>query len=401
LITKVVGFQTMQECTVFCIGDNKYSNCGRYGREFNTITPLVTDEDFGTASLFHDTPYKPNLDKLIFAPYSVIDVSIGPSHSLFLTQDGSVYAVGENDRNKLGIEGLWFFKTLVEPVKIRFFTRQPFKVVRVLACWCSSFFFCDDGTVWASGSFAGNDYNGIGIQKISDKYPKFIQAIQTFQFDQPVVLLTKSGDAYRYTYERKRFVKMECETKFRYMTRSYCITTSGVMVGVCLQDFSILVKAFKRHVDDNCLSTTGTFCLTGIIYVIYSCLESGRVIMVGRKPSVFPESAKLIVTYQNYTIFVTGTLYCFILEYIDSKILRLYDTGDTCEELDVPFNVSDPCIKINVAENSDQLIIYLTSTIGNYFNFVEQNLQNVFYAENLMRICGQKNRFCDVVVWSA
>ena len=101
---------------------------------------------------------------------SVIAIAAGDQHSLFLRQDGSVWAVGDNDAGQLG-DGTFQWRTT--PVRVKMKDGSFLTNVQAIAAggeigiygliagptWGHSVFLRQDGTVWAVGA---NQYQELG-----------------------------------------------------------------------------------------------------------------------------------------------------------------------------------------------------------------------------------------------
>ena len=80
----------------------------------------------------------------------VIQVVAGHRHSLFLCDDGSVYASGGGSSGRLG-DGRTDFHQEGTPIPIDTANMQGKRVTQVAAGYNHSLFLCDDGSVYASG----------------------------------------------------------------------------------------------------------------------------------------------------------------------------------------------------------------------------------------------------------
>ena len=91
------------------------------------------------------------------------DFEVGGSHSLLLDRNGHVYAFGSSDNGRLGI-GIINEPYIDKPYLIdpSYFNNGQSKVVQVSAGWSHSLFLCDDGTVYACGN---NIYGQSGIKE--------------------------------------------------------------------------------------------------------------------------------------------------------------------------------------------------------------------------------------------
>lgn len=97
---------------------------------------------------------------------NIIAISAGGEHSLFLTQEGTVWAVGSNSYGELG-DGT--FRSKATPVQVIRSDSSPLdNVVSISAGDDHSLFLRRDGTVWATGR---NYYGqlGIGVMGLADR----------------------------------------------------------------------------------------------------------------------------------------------------------------------------------------------------------------------------------------
>ena len=74
---------------VFSLGNNAFGQCGR---------PVIQNEDYFHSQVIHPV-HIPHLDKNDV----IIDVECGVNHSLFLTQNGKVYACGWSADGQTGL----------------------------------------------------------------------------------------------------------------------------------------------------------------------------------------------------------------------------------------------------------------------------------------------------------
>ena len=83
----------------------------------------------------------------------VIQVAGGLSHSLFLCQDGSVYASGDGEYGEYGVlgDGRTDFHQEGTPIPIDTSNMEGKRVIQVAAGYRHSLFLCEDGSVYASG----------------------------------------------------------------------------------------------------------------------------------------------------------------------------------------------------------------------------------------------------------
>jgi alpha-tubulin suppressor-like RCC1 family protein len=100
-------------------------------------------------------PGNPNL--------KVTAVSAGEAHSLFLTEDGKLWGMGSNSYGEFGggVSG-----SISTPVQVLISGRSDLKVIAISAGQAHSLFLTEDGKLWATGS---NRYGALGNEN-SDYY---------------------------------------------------------------------------------------------------------------------------------------------------------------------------------------------------------------------------------------
>ncbi|KAK3244866.1 hypothetical protein CYMTET_45542 [Cymbomonas tetramitiformis] len=115
---------------VFATGKNNYGQLGN-GLTEDTATPVE-----------------------VLSGHLVISLAAGWYHTVFLTDEGLVFATGKNDKGQLGTADS---KTVSEPVKVPFDT--DVNVTQVICGGQHSIFLTQEGAVWATGY---NKYGQLG-----------------------------------------------------------------------------------------------------------------------------------------------------------------------------------------------------------------------------------------------
>ena len=115
------SFYLDQEGRVWACGNNEFSQLGIPGKEIVTRPTQVRG-----------------------LPSGVVAVATGINHSLFLTNNGSVWGVGQN---KYGQLGLGDFEDRIEPIQIPYLK----KVYAIAASGDYSLLLYEDGTPWGMG----------------------------------------------------------------------------------------------------------------------------------------------------------------------------------------------------------------------------------------------------------
>jgi alpha-tubulin suppressor-like RCC1 family protein len=113
-----------------------------------------------TARFFRPTVHAALIKKLSLQ--KIKQIAIGFNYTIFLQQDGSVWACGSNAKGELGIGHQLEQNSLIKvPVD---------NVARVIVDYCSTFFIKKDGSIWACGD---NECGrlGIGSQQTSQSSP--------------------------------------------------------------------------------------------------------------------------------------------------------------------------------------------------------------------------------------
>jgi len=110
----------------------------------NTSNRLVIDP---MSSIYPSVPSEVNIDRT----KHVIQVSAGYNHSLFLMKDGTVYAYGSGLYGRLG-NGTNYTERRGIPTRINTTNIGNKRVINVSAGQEHSLFVCEDGTVYASGN---------------------------------------------------------------------------------------------------------------------------------------------------------------------------------------------------------------------------------------------------------
>lgn len=121
--------------TVWSVGDNYFGQQGLAAVEYLNMLPVKIMED-------------------------VTAVAAGDRHSLFLKSDGSVWGAGSNARGQLGIADP---AGSALPVSI---AGLPGRVTALAAGAYHSLFLIEDGSVWATGA---NDRGQLGLGDLSDR----------------------------------------------------------------------------------------------------------------------------------------------------------------------------------------------------------------------------------------
>lgn len=130
-----------------------------YGINLNTNQSINAGEVYITGQNDYgqlgtgNIQYVYEFTKLETLPKLVTDISCGTEHTLFLLEDGSVYACGRNNSNQLGG---FSYTTQYLPVKISL----PKKIIQVCAGDRNSFCLSEDKTVYACGL---NSYGQLGF----------------------------------------------------------------------------------------------------------------------------------------------------------------------------------------------------------------------------------------------
>ncbi len=136
------GMPTIGDFSLFLKKDGTAWACG-----YNMYGSLGT----GTTSTQDSVP------KMISNLSGIKNISAGGLHSLFLKNDGTVWACGDNASGQLGITG---YSVINVPMQIPSLTN----IIAINAGYYHSLFLKGDGTVWACGS---NFYGQLGDGTVS------------------------------------------------------------------------------------------------------------------------------------------------------------------------------------------------------------------------------------------
>jgi len=119
-----------------------------------------TDYRLGLGDIDDETVGTPiQIDTSNIGDKRVIHASAGLGISLFVCEDGTVYASGNNRFGQLGIGATVGVMNPI-PIKIDTANIGDKRVIQVSAGYMHSLFVCEDGTVYASGD---NYYKKLGI----------------------------------------------------------------------------------------------------------------------------------------------------------------------------------------------------------------------------------------------
>jgi alpha-tubulin suppressor-like RCC1 family protein len=180
---------------------------------------------------------------------TIIQISIGTYHTLFLTSDNKVYGCGRTNYGQLGLGDLGTEAkdyTIVEPKKLTFF--DDLNVIKVVAGAFHSLFLTKSGFVYGSGK---NDSGQFGIQnigstttyynpiKITTNYKKNI-----FTFSNPDIDKSYSMFINKLAYDK--VLGHTCNAKY-YEEDNFCSTCTEC------QDVG-------KYYYDDCTSNRDTIC---------------------------------------------------------------------------------------------------------------------------------------------
>jgi alpha-tubulin suppressor-like RCC1 family protein len=100
------------------------------------------------------------LDNMYFDGERLKQVACGKFHSLFLTQNGKVFATGYNKYGQLGVSNSMFMHA-EEPIEV--FT-DGLKIEKVSAGWHHNLLLAEDGKLYGFGARINGQLNGINYE---------------------------------------------------------------------------------------------------------------------------------------------------------------------------------------------------------------------------------------------
>ena len=174
---------------------NNFIVTGKYGKNCQILVGEVYSCGYnyygqlGLNYTRYQIPFKIAPQKIqTFYNYEIkiTEIACGAHHSLFLTNDGSVYSCGYNDYGQLGLNST---NDQIAPQKIQTFYDNEIKITKI-ACGSSySLFLTNDGRVYSCGS---NVYGQLGLNSTNDQIAP--QLIQTF-YDNEIKITKIAGGA--------------------------------------------------------------------------------------------------------------------------------------------------------------------------------------------------------------
>lgn len=119
----------------------------------------------------------------------VVEVAAGAFFTLYLTDDGKVFSIGQNDRGELGHGVFTANETVAKEV-----IGLPRKVVSIAAGWHFSLFLLDDGRVFGTGA-AGLGWGQLGLlhKNVATPVQVFEQCSAIFASDEASFCLKGDG----------------------------------------------------------------------------------------------------------------------------------------------------------------------------------------------------------------
>ncbi len=204
-ITKIeVGrshyFLLAEDGTVYAFGRNTY---GELGNKTN-VERKITDGPVKVA----------DANGFINGTTKIIDISAGTYHTIMLTEGGTVYGFGNNDRGRLGI-GTTEIKSSNVPVKVadaNGFINGTTKAIGISAGHGSSYILTNDGILYSFGFNLqgqlgdGTTENKVSPVRVADNPESgFVNGNQedeivSISSDNHVTLATNSGTVYAFGY---------------------------------------------------------------------------------------------------------------------------------------------------------------------------------------------------------
>ena len=82
--------------------------------------------------------------------FKIKDVFCGKYHNFILSEENDLYGFGQNDNGELGL-GYYSIKTEIFPKKIDFFNKRGEKIKKITLCLKSSIFLTEEGKVYSVG----------------------------------------------------------------------------------------------------------------------------------------------------------------------------------------------------------------------------------------------------------
>ena len=130
--------------------------------------------DSESANSNQDTP-----EEIITLNINIInEISCGTYHSLFLTDNGSVYGCGYNAQGQLGLgSGYYSHDKHITPEKITYFSIADITITKISAGKHFSLFLQDNGRVYSCGD---NEYGQLGLNNtLNQREPRLITSLSS------------------------------------------------------------------------------------------------------------------------------------------------------------------------------------------------------------------------------